>query len=244
VYQDWSGVLGESYQCQYLLQCKFHDLKIGAKHTGDNQSATFLIIVLLEFDCDIERGTAVVDRLVGERDESEFFNRVVCIRNEFSKEDITERFQRGQKLQSCEDSPVRVERLDDYFAKTGNIALSNGAKMSQQPVVDDIHVLGIRAWPAGHLGRRQRPGREQVRAMRAREGWGERSALVRGDVDKRELTRTLRGDEEREGKPSLYLDRAALHSNLDPPRSLWATYRNYTARHPKSGVYAEIVCRK
>ena len=87
---------------------------------------------------------------------------------------------------------MRVERLDDYFAKTGNIALSNGAKVSQQPVVDNTHVLGIRAWSAGHLGRRQRPVREQVRAMRAREGWGERSALMRVDVDKRELTRTLR----------------------------------------------------
>ena len=30
-----------------------------------------------------------MDRFVCERDESEFFNRVVCIRNEFSKEDIT-----------------------------------------------------------------------------------------------------------------------------------------------------------
>jgi len=32
-----------------------------------------------------------VDRLVGERDKSEFFNRVVGIRDEFSKEDVTER---------------------------------------------------------------------------------------------------------------------------------------------------------
>lgn len=30
-----------------------------------------------------------MDCLVCERDESQFFNRVVCIRNEFSKEDIT-----------------------------------------------------------------------------------------------------------------------------------------------------------
>ena len=30
-----------------------------------------------------------MDRLVCERDESQFFNRVVCIRDEFSKEDIT-----------------------------------------------------------------------------------------------------------------------------------------------------------
>jgi len=45
----------------------------------------------MEFYCDIERGTAVVDRLVGEQDKSEIFNHVVCIRNEFSKEDVTER---------------------------------------------------------------------------------------------------------------------------------------------------------
>jgi len=43
---------------------------------------------------------------------------------------------------------VRVERLDDYFARTGNIALSNGAKMSQQSVLGYLHVLGIRAWSA------------------------------------------------------------------------------------------------
>lgn len=30
-----------------------------------------------------------MDCLVCERDESQFFNRVVCIRNELSKEDIT-----------------------------------------------------------------------------------------------------------------------------------------------------------
>ena len=30
-----------------------------------------------------------MDRFVCERDEAQFFNRVVCIRNEFSKEDIT-----------------------------------------------------------------------------------------------------------------------------------------------------------
>lgn len=62
---------------------------MGAEHTGDNQTATFLIFVLLEFDRDIEGGTAVMGRLVCERDNSQFFNRVVCIRNEFSKEDIT-----------------------------------------------------------------------------------------------------------------------------------------------------------
>ena len=33
VYQGWFGVLGESCQCQYLLQCKFHDLKIGSCKT-------------------------------------------------------------------------------------------------------------------------------------------------------------------------------------------------------------------
>jgi len=32
-----------------------------------------------------------MDRLVSEQDKSEFFNHVVCIRNEFLKEDITER---------------------------------------------------------------------------------------------------------------------------------------------------------
>jgi len=32
-----------------------------------------------------------MDRLVGDQDRSEIFNRVVCIRNEFSKEDINER---------------------------------------------------------------------------------------------------------------------------------------------------------
>ena len=44
--------------------------------------------------------------------------------------------------------------------------------------------------------------------------------------------------------PSLYLERAALHLNLHPYRSFWLTYRNHTARRPKSGVYAEVVCRK
>jgi len=44
--------------------------------------------------------------------------------------------------------------------------------------------------------------------------------------------------------PSLYLDRAALHLNLCPYRSFPPTYRNYAARHSKSGVYAEVVCRK
>jgi len=43
---------------------------------------------------------------------------------------------------------VRVERLEHYFAKTGNIALS---KRRQQPVVDYLHVLGVRAWSAGTL---------------------------------------------------------------------------------------------
>ena len=43
---------------------------------------------------------------------------------------------------------------------------------------------------------------------------------------------------------SLYLERAALHLNLHPYRSFWLTYRNHTARRPKSGVYAEVVCRK
>ena len=89
MYQCWFGVLGASCQCQYLLQCKFLDLKIG--RTGDNEPVTVLIIVLLEFGCGIERGTAVVGRLVGERDKSEFFNHVVYNRNEFSKEDLTER---------------------------------------------------------------------------------------------------------------------------------------------------------
>ncbi len=44
--------------------------------------------------------------------------------------------------------------------------------------------------------------------------------------------------------PSLYLERAALHPNLHPSRSFWLTYRNRTARRPKSGVYAEVVYRK
>ena len=42
----------------------------------------------------------------------------------------------------------------------------------------------------------------------------------------------------------MYLERAALHLNLHPYRSFWLTYRNHTARRPKSGVYAEVVCRK
>lgn len=88
---------------------------------------------------------------------------------------------------------MRVERLDDNFAKTGNIALSNDLKMSQRPVLGDIHVLGIRAWPAGHLAGRERPGRALGRGTRGREGWGGRSALVRDYVvDTRELTRTPR----------------------------------------------------
>ena len=103
------------------------------------------------------------------------------------------RSQRGLKSESCEYSPMRVERLDNYFAKTGNIALSNNPKISQRPVLDDGHVLGTRAWPAGHLARRQGPGRGRGRGMRGREGWGERRALVRGEVNKREMTRTLRG---------------------------------------------------
>ena len=71
---------------------------MGAEHTGDNQTATFLIFVPLEFDRDIEGGAAVVDRLVRERDEAEFFNRVVCIRDEFSKEYITEEVSERTKL--------------------------------------------------------------------------------------------------------------------------------------------------
>jgi len=43
---------------------------------------------------------------------------------------------------------------------------------------------------------------------------------------------------------SLYLDRAALHLNSHPHRSFWLTRRNHTARRSKSGVYAEVVCRK
>ena len=95
---------------------------------------------------------------------------------------------------------MRVERLDDNFAKTGNIALSNGPKMSQLPVIDDVHVPGIRAWPAGHLAGLERPERGRVRGKRGREGWGGRRALVHGYVvnEKRELTMTL--GEEREGK--------------------------------------------
>lgn len=96
---------------------------------------------------------------------------------------------------------MRVERLDDNFAKTGNIALSNGSKMSQLPVIDDVHVPGIRAWPAGHLAGRERPERGPEPGKRAREGWGGRRALVRGYVvdDKRELSRIV-GGEAREGK--------------------------------------------
>jgi len=52
----------------------------------------------MESDCDIERGTAVVDCLVGERDESQLFNGVVCIRNEFSKENITENVSERVKI--------------------------------------------------------------------------------------------------------------------------------------------------
>src|SRR5882757_4443488 len=44
--------------------------------------------------------------------------------------------------------------------------------------------------------------------------------------------------------PSLYLERAPLHLNLHPYRSFWLTYRNHTARRSKSGVHAEVVCRK
>ena len=98
---------------------------------------------------------------------------------------------------------MRVERLDDNFAKTGNIALSNGSKMSQQPVLDDIHVLGIRAWLAGRLAGQERPGRALARGMRGREGWGGRSALVRDYVvDKRKLTRTLQSVGARREKES------------------------------------------
>ncbi len=73
--------------------------------------------------------------------------------------------------------------------------------MSQLPVIDDVHVPGIRAWPAGHLAGREHPGRALVRGKRGREGWGGRRALVRGYVDdnKRELTRTL-GEERGEGR--------------------------------------------
>ena len=87
---------------------------------------------------------------------------------------------------------MRVERFDDYFAKTGHVALSNGPKMSQQLLLNNVHVLGIRAWPVRHSARRRRPGRAQVREMRGRKGWSERSALVHGYVvEKRELSRTL-----------------------------------------------------
>ena len=44
--------------------------------------------------------------------------------------------------------------------------------------------------------------------------------------------------------PSLYLDGAALHLNLGPCRSFRATYRSYTQRRPKTGLYAEVVYRK
>src|SRR5258706_9178289 len=44
--------------------------------------------------------------------------------------------------------------------------------------------------------------------------------------------------------PSLYLEHAALHLNTPPFRPFWLTYRNHSARCPKSGVYAEVVYRK
>ena len=44
--------------------------------------------------------------------------------------------------------------------------------------------------------------------------------------------------------PSLYLDRAAIHLNLHPYYSFRLTYRNHTSGRSKSGVYAQLVCRK
>ena len=44
--------------------------------------------------------------------------------------------------------------------------------------------------------------------------------------------------------PSLYLDGAAFRYSLCPYRSIWGTSRNYTRRRPKTGLYAEIVCRQ
>ncbi len=44
--------------------------------------------------------------------------------------------------------------------------------------------------------------------------------------------------------PSLYLDGAVLCHSLRPYRSIWGTSRNYTRRHPKAGLYVEVVCRR
>ena len=44
--------------------------------------------------------------------------------------------------------------------------------------------------------------------------------------------------------PSLFLERAVLHLSLHPYRSFQLTYRNHIARRSKSGLYAEVVCRK
>lgn len=44
--------------------------------------------------------------------------------------------------------------------------------------------------------------------------------------------------------PSLYLDRAVLYLNSRSYRSIRLTYRDYTARRPEPGVYAELVCGK
>ena len=43
-----------------------------------------------------------MDRLVSERDESQLFNRVVCIRNEFSKENITKEVSEMAKIATLE----------------------------------------------------------------------------------------------------------------------------------------------
>jgi len=42
----------------------------------------------------------------------------------------------------------------------------------------------------------------------------------------------------------LYLDRAAFCFNLRPCRSFRATYRNQTARRPKTEIWAGVACRK
>ena len=45
--------------------------------------------------------------------------------------------------------------------------------------------------------------------------------------------------------PSLYLDRTRrLHGSLGTHHWSWATYRNYTPGHPKTEVFAEVICRK
>ncbi len=44
--------------------------------------------------------------------------------------------------------------------------------------------------------------------------------------------------------PSLYLDGAALCYSLRPYRSIWGSSRNYTRRHPKTGLCVEVVCRR